>query len=67
MFLFFGIFEPRCSYKIVLIKEKECIEEKAVKALEISIRKFVSHNNSSFVDVSVLNREPSKDTALSLH
>ena len=24
LFLFFGIFEPRCSYKIVLIKEKEC-------------------------------------------
>ena len=25
LFLFFGVFEPHCSYKIVLIKEKECI------------------------------------------
>ena len=43
MFLIFGDFEPRCSYKIVLI-EKECILFQAV--LKIIALGFIMHEGA---------------------
>ena len=61
LFLIFRDFEPRCSYKIVLIKKKECIDSRSICAYPTCGRSLprkktflISSSLISFISSSIL-------------